>query len=106
VLDWRPVLDRRRLAYREPGRKASSAPELRLRRFGADNWPTNFAGQPIVRYRPARAAGRQEVTLERVSLREAFLKLAASHRVGRIAGGPPSEAWAGALVAELAAHFA
>jgi hypothetical protein len=72
------------------------------------------------------------VTLERVSLREAFLKLAASHRVGRmkqpdaqgvrfepatdvahsvplysarVAGGAPSEAWAGALVAELAAHF-
>jgi len=75
----------------------------------------------------------QEVRLERVSPREAVLKLAASHRVGRmrqpgahvvhferatevansvpvysarVPGGPPSEAWAEALVAELGTHFA
>jgi hypothetical protein len=130
-------------------------PELRLRHFGADDWPA-FAALPkreTVDGRLAIMAGApltspvnlscvivleqqqegQEVTLERVPPRDAVLKLAASHRVGRmrqpeahvvhferatevansvpvysarVPGGPPSEAWAQALVAELGAHFA
>jgi hypothetical protein len=131
------------------------SPELRLRHFGADNWPA-FAALPKRETPDGRLAimagapltspvnlscvivleqqeEGQKVTLERVSPREAVLKLAASHRVGRmrqpeahvvhferatevansvpvysarVPVGPPSEAWAEALVAELGTYFA